>query len=377
MTNLALDNLEKNLKKEDTYRSERISIFEDFVKVGLPSSKADRWKYFDLSSKAKKVKNKNIKDSIISISGKKSDEINFYEAQKKDITQDIYFKPKEFIKNEPMLDLNLSCSNQVNILDIKSDQEEIITITIESDGENLYLPRILINIDKGINAKILLKNLSSSGLTNLLVEYSLEKDSNIEIYRFNNSESTLVETNVVYLKENSNFDLLNLSTPKGSSRYQLFSHHLGSFSLSSCNTVSIPYDNSNDDILIDNSLMNSDCENKSGIRAILDSKSICSFQSLINIKDSVIGSKAEQDCKGFLLSDDSVMNAIPQMNIFNDDVICKHGATIGSLDKQEIFYLCTRGINKKEAEKLLLNGHISEYIKENSILRNFLPGDFR
>ena len=374
---MTLSNLEKNLNREDTYKSERISIFEDFVKAGLPNSKVEGWKYFDLSSKVKKIKNTNIKDSIISISGKKSDRINFYIAQKKDITPDIYFKPKKFIKNEPMLDLNISCSNQVNILDIKSDQDEILTITIKSDGENLYLPRILINVDKGVSAKILLKNLSSSGLTNLLIEYSLEKDSDLEIYRFNNSESTLVETNIVYLKERSNLELINLSTPKGSSRFQFFSHHLGSFSLSSCNTVSIPFDNSNDDIFIDNSLMNSDCENKSGIRAILDSKSICSFQSLIDIKDSVIRSKAEQDCKGFLLSDDSVMNAKPQMNIFNDDVICKHGATIGSLDKQEIFYLCSRGINKKEAEKLLLNGHISEYIKENSILRDYLPGDFR
>jgi len=377
MTNLALDNLEKNLKKEDAYRSERFSIFEDFVKVGLPSRKIDRWKYFDLSSKAKKVKNKEIKDSIISISGIESGKINFYKAQKKDITSDIYFKPKEFIKNESILDLNLSCSNQVNILDIKSDQEEIITITIKSDGENLYLPRILINVGKDISAKILLKNLSSSGLTNLLIEYSLGKDSNIEISRFNNSESTLVETSLVYLEEGSHFNLINLSTPKGSSRFQLFSHHLGSFSFCSCNTISIPSNNSNDDILIDNFLMDSDCQNKSGIRAILDSKSICSFQSLIDIKDSVIGSKAEQECKGFLLSNDSVMNVKPQMNIFNDDVICKHGATVGSLDKQEIFYLCSRGLNKKDAEKLLLDGHIYEYIKENSILREYLPGDFR
>ena len=60
-----------------------------------------------------------------------------------------------------------------------------------------------------------------------------------------------------------------------------------------------------------------------------------------------LGSRSEQDCKGFLLSDKAVMNAKPQMKIFNDDVICKHGATIGSLNEEEIFYLCARGLERK------------------------------
>ena len=98
---------------------------------------------------------------------------------------------------------------------------------------------------------------------------------------------------------------------------------------------------------------------------------------MIDIHNSVLGSKAEQDCKGFLLSDKAVMNAKPQMKIFNDDVICKHGATIGSLNEEEIFYLCARGLERKNAINLILDGHISSYIGKKCFLREFLPEEYK
>ncbi len=55
------------------------------------------------------------------------------------------------------------------------------------------------------------------------------------------------------------------------------------------------------------------------------------------------------------------------MKIFNDDVICKHGATIGSLNEEEIFYLCARGLERKNAINLILDGHISSYIWEKGV----------
>jgi Fe-S cluster assembly protein SufD len=61
------------------------------------------------------------------------------------------------------------------------------------------------------------------------------------------------------------------------------------------------------------------------------------------------------------------------MKIFNDDVVCKHGTTIGSLDKDQIFYLKSRGLDKKSSENLLLKGIVKNYIPNNSLLNNFLP----
>ena len=53
------------------------------------------------------------------------------------------------------------------------------------------------------------------------------------------------------------------------------------------------------------------------------------------------------------------------------------GTTIGSLNKDQIFYLNSRGLNKASAEKILLQGIISEYISNNSPLKSFLPGSYK
>ena len=275
------------------------------------------------------------------------------------------------------MDLNVACGNQIKILDIKHTQNEPITIKIDYKEKNISLPRLIINIADNVKAKINYVNSTTNGFLNLLVEYNIGNKSELEISRINSSQGLLVETNLVFLLNHSNFNMKNLSMPIESSRLQLFSNHIGEKSSCSSKTISIPSENSNDDILVDNIFSKSNCESVSGVRAILDKDSVCSFQSMIDIHNSVLGSKAEQDCKGFLLSDKAVMNAKPQMKIFNDDVICKHGATIGSLNEEEIFYLCARGLERKNAINLILDGHISSYIGEKGFLREFLPEEYK
>ncbi|MEC7380977.1 MAG: SufD family Fe-S cluster assembly protein [Pseudomonadota bacterium] len=377
MNNLSYNNLEKNMKKNDFLNSQRLDKYKKFLDLGLPNKRTETWKYFDLKSNARNLLAKEVRDSDILIEDLDINKNKYYDLESENTSPEIFFKLNKFIKNESVIDMNLACASQLKVLDIKSNQKKPISVTIKCENEHIYLPRIQINLADGVKAKILLKNFSSNGFTNLLIEYSLGTGSFLELSRLNQSESLLVESNIIYLKENSNFNLVNLSLPKGLSRFQAFSNHIGKNSFCSSNTISIPQHNSCDDILVDNVLKKSNCESNSGIRAIVDNKSTCSFQSLIDVEDSVTGSKAEQDCKAFLLSKDSVMNALPKMKIYNDNVVCKHGATVGSLDKQEIFYLCSRGLTEKKAISLLLEGHISSYIDKDSILRKYLPGDFR
>jgi Fe-S cluster assembly protein SufD len=66
------------------------------------------------------------------------------------------------------------------------------------------------------------------------------------------------------------------------------------------------------------------------------------------------------------LSDEATVNTKPQLEIFADDVKCTHGATIGQLDEEPMFYLRSRGISEDVARKLLLNAFaddIAEKIK--------------
>jgi Fe-S cluster assembly protein SufD len=63
-----------------------------------------------------------------------------------------------------------------------------------------------------------------------------------------------------------------------------------------------------------------------------------------------------------LLGDDAMVNTKPQLEIFADDVRCTHGATIGRLDDEAMFYLRSRGIAKDEARSLLIYAFASDVL---------------
>ena len=61
-----------------------------------------------------------------------------------------------------------------------------------------------------------------------------------------------------------------------------------------------------------------------------------------------------------LLSENAEVNVKPELEIYADDVKCSHGATTGELDEQMLFYLRSRGLNKEEAKKILIEGFVNE-----------------
>ena len=64
--------------------------------------------------------------------------------------------------------------------------------------------------------------------------------------------------------------------------------------------------------------------------------------------------------KNLLLSKRAKAFSKPQLNIENNDVACSHGSSTGALDKEQMFYLQTRGLTKEESKKLLVDAFINE-----------------
>ena len=62
------------------------------------------------------------------------------------------------------------------------------------------------------------------------------------------------------------------------------------------------------------------------------------------------------------LYENTEFNGKPELEIYADDVKCSHGSSSGNLDENKIFYLMTRGLNKNEAKKLLIDGYLMEVI---------------
>ncbi len=95
------------------------------------------------------------------------------------------------------------------------------------------------------------------------------------------------------------------------------------------------------------------CESHELYKAVLDGRARGVFNGKIFVRQDAQKTDAKQTNKTLLLSDDATIDTKPQLEIFADDVKCTHGATVGQLDEEQVFYLRARGIGLAEARDLL------------------------
>jgi Fe-S cluster assembly protein SufD len=98
-------------------------------------------------------------------------------------------------------------------------------------------------------------------------------------------------------------------------------------------------------------------------KGILDGRSSAVFNGRIIVRKDAQKTDSKQSNKNLVLSEDATINTKPELQILADDVRCTHGATIGQLDADAIFYLQSRGIAREEARDLLTHAFAREIVE--------------
>lgn len=117
--------------------------------------------------------------------------------------------------------------------------------------------------------------------------------------------------------------------------------------------------------IIDHTVPN--CVSHQNYKGVLNDKSRAVFNGKVFVRENAHGTDAQQSNKNLLLSNDARVDTKPQLEIFNDDVKCSHGATVGQLEEEELFYLLTRGLPETLARNLLTYGFAEEVINKIDI----------
>jgi Fe-S cluster assembly protein SufD len=104
------------------------------------------------------------------------------------------------------------------------------------------------------------------------------------------------------------------------------------------------------------------CNSHEYFNGILDGRSKGVFHGRILVRPDAQKTDAKQTNKNLLLTDDASVDTKPQLEIYADDVKCTHGATIGQLNDESIFYLRARGIGKETARRMLMHAFAGEII---------------
>ena len=110
-----------------------------------------------------------------------------------------------------------------------------------------------------------------------------------------------------------------------------------------------------------------DCVSNELYKGVLSDRSSGVFNGKVFVRQDAQRINAFQENKTILLSDEATMNAKPELEIYADDVKCSHGATTGQLDSEALFYLRSRGMNKRQAQGLLLHAFAGDVLDRISI----------
>ncbi len=161
------------------------------------------------------------------------------------------------------------------------------------------------------------------------------------------SAQSRFENLAIAAEEGAEIDLLGLSVGKGT---QLFDQRTRQLHLAP---------NGRSDLLYKNALMD-------------QSKAI--FSGIIKVEEPAQQTDAYQTNRNLLLSPEAEADSLPGLEILANEVKCSHGATIGEIDMEQLFYLLSRGISKASAEELLVNGFLDEVLQrlKNEVIADLL-----
>ena len=93
------------------------------------------------------------------------------------------------------------------------------------------------------------------------------------------------------------------------------------------------------------------------IKNVVEKNNKSIINGLIRIDKSCFKAEGHQNINTLLLDKTSKVQSLPMLEIFTDDVICTHAATISSLDEEELFYIQSRGINSEDAKQLIVSAY--------------------
>lgn len=351
-----------------------------------PTAKLEAWKYFDF----KKLKNFALVDSPRAEAGP---QFEVFISEK--ISNSIIFKLDSAIISKDLVDLGVR-------YDLRSDVE-VLNLDTKIDHRfltiNAYRPQLMlhfdkINIEETINVIYDFKDIKDRTFSSSL-GFNVS-NSKVAIYETLVSEqihgdslgSVLTQVSLLDSKFCQYVVQEELQTKqglvysseaqlKGKSEYKLFLSSLNSQFVRNQNAVHIQSEKSHAEIFTfvlaaqeaysesrtEIAHYEENSTSKQLFKSIATDQAKAVFNGRIYIDSKAQKTDSAQSCKGLLLSKKAQINAKPELEIYADDVKAAHGAAIGQVSEDEIFYLLSRGIAPEKAYELLAQAFAGEVIQ--------------
>ena len=203
-------------------------------------------------------------------------------------------------------------------------------------------------------------------LSNNVTEVFIGRDSVVDLYTIQNQNNQANSVNASFFKQEENSNLLTstASLHGGLIRNNLKVSLNGEHADANVYGMSFTDKKQQVDNYTNIEHVSANCTSNQVYKNVLDEDSVGAFTGRIHVVRDAQKTNAFQRNNNVLLTDSAKMNTKPQLIIDADDVKCSHGATVGQIDEEALFYLQTRGINEADARLMLMNAFAHEVIQE-------------
>ncbi len=252
---------------------------------------------------------------------------------------------------------------------VKVDKPIQIINLLESDSDTFVTQRNMVIAEMGSEVKLIICDHTLNAnkyLSNSVTEISVGENSNVDYYMVQNQHNNSTIINSLFANQETNS---NLRTFAGTLHGGMVRNNLKvvlNGENAEANVFGMAFTDRKQHVDNFTQIIHAkpNCLSNQVYKNVLDGKSTCAFSGRINVVRDAQKTNAFQRNNNLLLTDEAKVQTKPQLIIDADDVKCSHGATVGQIDEEALFYLRARGIGEKDARLMMMNAFAHEVVQE-------------
>lgn len=379
----------------------RADAFRQFEKQGLPHRRVEEWKYTDLRALMREayplavppdaVARARAKNAGDIFSGVDCRRLVFFDGVFAPELSDLKPEPgltigsmaqalaagdalvmqhigKTFATDDAAVALNTALMGDGAVIRVAKGTKikrpfHLVFAAVSNKPSSIFI-RSLIVVEHGAKAAIIEDHDSGAAQVNTALDLVVGDKAQVDYFKVTHARALHVASLLAWVGSKAQFNTFAFTSDVNVLRNQNFIRFAGEGTKAGMRGVSLLRGKQHADttLLIEHAAGH--CESREQFKAVLDEQAHSVFQGKIVVKQYAQKTDAKMMTRALLLSDQAEADNKPELEIFADDVVCGHGATVSAPDETHKFYLMSRGIPEKEAQALLVQAFIGEVIEE-------------
>ncbi len=362
--------------------TERAAAAEAFRRLGLPGRREEAWKYTNLRPLVEAAFHEPISavsdhqmlngvpclaaSRLVFIDGR-------YRADFSDPPEGFtrFAERPAFGRAElPMVALNAMLAEDGMILDIPEGGEATVHLaslaTSKSGRASDFHPRHIVRLGRGARLTLIETNHGEGiYLHNAVFDLRLEPRSNLTVVRLQDESRAgfHLHTSLAEIADGAHLDSFVLGLGGRLARAELHARLTGPEASTHLGAAQLLADSQHADVTTVVRHEAPHCASRQSVKNVLTGRARAVFQGRIEVARGAQKTDGYQMSQALLLSPDAEIDTKPELEIFADDVKCSHGATVGELDPEQMFYLRSRGVPAAEARAILVRAFLAEALE--------------